>query len=86
VAVNPTEPLAVLTESRLPLRPPAPQPDRTLIVSVPIDTDRTLHEVDVRIPMDDTVHKGWISLPTIIKKAQPMQRLCFLVMNPSHIL
>lgn len=46
--------------SRLPLRRPAPQADGTWLVSVPVDANGTFREETVRIPADDTVHKGWL--------------------------
>ncbi|MBQ7515037.1 MAG: SH3 domain-containing protein [Schwartzia sp.] len=41
---------------RLPLVQPEPQEDGTWLVSVPT----ALAEVPVRVPADDTVHKGWL--------------------------
>lgn len=46
--------------SRLPLRRPTPQADGTWLVSVPITINGTFREETVRIPADDTVHKGWL--------------------------
>ena len=46
--------------SRLPLRRPGLQADGTWLVSVPVDVNGTFREAAVRIPADDTVHKGWL--------------------------
>ncbi|MBQ7515177.1 MAG: SH3 domain-containing protein [Schwartzia sp.] len=46
--------------ARLPLRKPEPQADGTWLVSVPREVNQSFHEAAVRIPADDTVHKGWL--------------------------
>ena len=46
--------------SVIPLRQAQVQPDGTWAAVLPVDVNGTLNEVEVNIPADDTVHKGWL--------------------------
>lgn len=46
--------------SVIPLRQAKVQPDGTWAAIIPVEVNGVLHEAEVNIPADDTVHKGWL--------------------------
>ena len=46
--------------SVIPLRSPELQPDGTWLALVPVEVNGVMHEAEVKIPDDGTVHKGWL--------------------------